>query len=190
MPYFDGNLRVGSRFCPLRGQKRSKSKKLFFPRNPHLAGLMMATKIFQFWPFWPKLLRFKVSSKFGTPAEIWVKCEPVGRFFWHFSLLVPARPGNNHRRHYYSSLLLLFFLRVSSLLGVGLPVLIVLRVLIQIYYNQWLPYQFYFMWNPLHMHIIHIYEYIIVTNIYFIMVSLEALYVCIVGIRLWFNFSN
>ena len=89
--YFEAKLRVGSRFCPLRGQKRSKSKKLFFPQNPHLAGLMMATKNFQFWPFWPKLLRFKKSFKFATPAEIWVKCEPVGRFFWHFSLLVPAR---------------------------------------------------------------------------------------------------
>ena len=73
VPYFDGNLRVGSRFCPLRGQKRSKSKKLFFPQNPHLAGLMMATKNFQFWPSWPKLLRFKVAFKFGTLVEILVK---------------------------------------------------------------------------------------------------------------------
>ena len=81
VPYFDGNLRVGSQFCPLRGQKRSKSKKKIFPQNPQLAGLMMGTKIFKFWPFWPKLLRFKVAFKFGTPAEIWVKCEPVGRFF-------------------------------------------------------------------------------------------------------------
>ena len=81
VPYFEANLRVGSRFCPLRGQKRSKSKKLFFPQNPQLTGLMMATKIFQFWPFWPKLLRSKKSSKFGTPADIWVKCEPVGIFF-------------------------------------------------------------------------------------------------------------
>ena len=84
VPYFEANLRGGSRFCLLR--------KTFFPQNPQLAGLMMATKIFQFWPFWPKLLRFKVAFKFGTlaDADIWVKCEPVGIFFWHFSLLVPA----------------------------------------------------------------------------------------------------
>jgi len=35
--------------------------------------------IFQFWPFWPKLLRFKFAFKFATLVEIWVKCEPVGR---------------------------------------------------------------------------------------------------------------
>ena len=57
-----------------------KIKKTFFPQNPDLAGLMMAMQIFQFWPFWPKLLRFKVAFKFATPADIWVKCEPVGIF--------------------------------------------------------------------------------------------------------------
>ena len=74
-----------------RSKKVEIKIKHFFPQNPDLAGLMMDTKNFQFWPFWPKLLRFKVAFKFGTPAEIWVKCEPVGRFFWHSSLLVPAR---------------------------------------------------------------------------------------------------
>jgi len=34
---------------------------------------------FQFWLFWPKLLRFKFAFKFATLVEIWVKCEPVGR---------------------------------------------------------------------------------------------------------------
>ena len=56
-------------------------KKKKFPRNPDLTDLMMATKSFQFGPFWPKLVRFKVPFKFATLTlvEIWVKCEPVGR---------------------------------------------------------------------------------------------------------------
>ena len=44
--YFAANLRVGSRFGPLRGQKRSKLKKVFFPPKADLAGLMMGTKTF------------------------------------------------------------------------------------------------------------------------------------------------
>ena len=64
VPNFDGNMGVGSRFGPLRGQKRSKSKKVFFPLKADLAGLMMGTKTFKIWPFWPELLRFKVIVRF------------------------------------------------------------------------------------------------------------------------------
>ena len=55
VPNLDADLRVGSRFGPLRGQNGSKSKKVFFPQKADLAGLMMGTKTFSFWPFWPKL---------------------------------------------------------------------------------------------------------------------------------------
>ena len=78
VPNFEANLRVGSRFGPLRRQKRSKSKKVFFPLKADLAGLMMGTKTFKIWPFWPELLRFKVAFKFATLVEILVKCEPGG----------------------------------------------------------------------------------------------------------------
>ena len=71
-------MRVGSRFGPLRGQKRSKLKKVFFPLKADLAGSMMGTKTFKIWPFWPELLRFKVAFKFATLVEILVKCEPGG----------------------------------------------------------------------------------------------------------------
>ena len=52
-------------------------EKSFFPLK-NLAGLMMGTKTFKIWPFWPELLRFKVALKFATLVEILVKCEPGG----------------------------------------------------------------------------------------------------------------
>ena len=64
VPNFAANLRVGSRFCPLHGQKRWKLKNVFFPLKADLAGLMMGTKTFKIWPFWPQLLRFKVIVRF------------------------------------------------------------------------------------------------------------------------------
>ena len=78
MPNFDRNMGVGSQIGPLHGQKRSKSKKVFFPLKADLTGLMMGTKTFWIWPFWPELLRFKVAFKFATLLEILVKCEPGG----------------------------------------------------------------------------------------------------------------
>ena len=66
---------VGSQFGPLRGQKRSKPKKVFFPLKADLAGLMMGTKTFKIWPFWPELLRFKVIVHFchsgGDFGQVW-----------------------------------------------------------------------------------------------------------------------
>ena len=62
------------------GSKKVKIKKYFFSWNPDLTGLMIVIKSFQFWPFWPKLLWFKAAFKFGFLVEIWVKCEPVGRY--------------------------------------------------------------------------------------------------------------
>ena len=44
-PYFRANLGVGSQFCPLRGQKRSKSKKFFFPVLAILAKVIGACTI-------------------------------------------------------------------------------------------------------------------------------------------------
>ena len=55
VPNFGADLRVGSRFGPLRNQNGSKSKKVFFPQKADLAGLMLGPKTFSFWPFWPKL---------------------------------------------------------------------------------------------------------------------------------------
>ena len=40
---------------------------------------MMAKNTFWIWPFWPKLLRFKVALTFDTLVEFFVKCEPVGK---------------------------------------------------------------------------------------------------------------
>ena len=77
--YFEANLRVGSQFCSLLGQKRSKSKS-FFPPEPDFAGLMIAKNTFLIQPFWSKLLRFNVALKSATLEELFfVKCEPVGK---------------------------------------------------------------------------------------------------------------
>ena len=55
VPNLDADLELGSRFGPLRRQKRSKSPKKNFPQHRDFAGLMMGPNKLQLWPFWPKL---------------------------------------------------------------------------------------------------------------------------------------
>ena len=91
VPNLDADLRVGSCFGLLRGQNGSKSKKVFFPRKLTSLAWCWAQKLFHFGHSCPSYKPSKLPQNLPLSVHFGQVCTQWGIFFWHFSLLVPAR---------------------------------------------------------------------------------------------------